>query len=83
MVTAVATDCQHGMPTPASCMDCMYEGNVPPAPRPEREHVAITFEAKFEGHCGGCDLPIYPGQQVHRLEPTGRYVHAFSGCEPA
>jgi len=77
------TACTHGFLKPEQCVDCMYEGNVPPAPKAERESIAATFEAKFEGQCGGCNLPIYPGQHVHRLEPTGRYVHAFAGCDPA
>lgn len=82
MVT-VTTDCQHGMPTPASCLSCM-EGPVvdPRDTKPQADRIASTFEARFEGQCPTCDLPVYPGQIVHRLEPSGAYVHAFSGCEP-
>ena len=75
-------ECPHGMPSRMACTDCMYDGNVEPRPRPEADHVARTFEAQFDGECGGCNLPISAGQYEHRLEPSGRYVHAFQGCEP-
>lgn len=73
------TACTHGMPSPASCVECMEEGNLPPTPRPEPDHVVATFRAKFEGSCRVCGFAIQVGQVVHKLEPSETYVHA--GCQ--
>jgi hypothetical protein len=73
-------DCTHGMPTPASCVTCMEDGNLPPAPRPEPDHVVATLRAQYEGQCPSCNLPIQVGAIVHKLEPSERYVH--TGCAP-
>lgn len=73
--------CSHGMPTPASCVTCMEEGPVGP-PRVHHhppEVVELTLQARYAGHCNGCNLPIRIGQVVHRLD-SGRYVHM--GCQP-
>lgn len=74
------TDCPHGMPTPASCMPCMEEGNMPPVVVADPDHIVATFYAKYDGECPGCGLSISVGQTVHKLEPSGRYVH--EGCQP-
>lgn len=44
-------DCTHGMPTPASCVECMEDGNLAPPPRPEAETMA-----------GPARAAVYPGQ---------------------
>lgn len=74
-------ECTHGMPTPGSCLTCMEDGNLPAAPRPLPDRIFSTFSARYDGTCAGCDEPITVGDNVHRLEPSGRYVHAFRGCE--
>lgn len=73
--------CSHGMPTPASCVDCMEAGPVAPPKAKEPETVVATFRARHPGQCEGCNLPIAVGQLLYRLEPSGRYVH--EGCEPS
>lgn len=66
--------CTHGMPTPASCIDCMDEG-VGIAPSiPEAPTVEAVFAAKYPGHCGGCNLPVSVGQRLARLS-NGTYQH--------
>lgn len=71
-------DCTHGMPTPAACVDCMDEGNLP-APRREKATIEYTFTARFAGHCGACNLPVSAGQKAARLS-TGALVHGW--CTP-
>lgn len=70
--------CPHGMPSPPSCVECMEDGPVAPPERTRRPTVEATFQARYAGHCSGCNLPITPGQVVHRLSDE-RYVH--QGCE--
>lgn len=67
------TDCPHGMPTPASCLDCMDEGNLPPAPI-EREERDYDFPAQHPGDCPSCHLPINVGQRIVKTT-LGRYLH--------
>lgn len=55
--------CDHGMPTPSSCVSCMDEGNLPVPPR-QRETVERYYVAKSDGHCTGCDLPVTVGQHM-------------------
>lgn len=55
--------CPHAMPTPASCLDCMDEGNLPVKPR-RRETVERHFVARHDGHCTGCGLPVVVGQHM-------------------
>lgn len=70
--------CTHGLPDPACCTDCMYEGNLtPPPPSAEREHVdpdARAVQAVFPGHCPGCNFPILAGQRI-RVTSRDRWVH--------
>jgi hypothetical protein len=66
--------CEHGMPSPASCVDCMYEGDLPPPPKPVPPTVEVMFTAVFEGHCRGCDEPIEVGQRICKLS-DGTCVH--------
>lgn len=61
----MATACPHGMPTPGSCVDCMDEGNIAPAPRPEPARALRFITARFPGECrGGCGLAIHEGQTI-------------------
>ena len=66
--------CPHGMPSPASCIDCMDEGLLPPPPKPEVPEPGHSFEAAYPGHCKGCDLPIHPGQRITAMT-DGTYRH--------
>jgi hypothetical protein len=70
------TACPHGMPSPASCWECMEEGNLPAAPRPRPpEREGPSFPARYEGtHCRGCNLEIHVGQPIVRTT-HGHYVH--------
>lgn len=68
------SDCTHGMPTPASCIDCMAEGNLP-VPRREAPVVEATFLARFDGDCRSCHLGIHVGQRIARMSDD-TYRHA-------
>lgn len=58
--------CTHGMPTPASCVECMNEGNMPaPPPKPTAEY---TVTAQFAGRCPGCHEEIEIGDLIARVE---------------
>ena len=71
--------CTHGMPSPASCIECMEDGPVmPPSAQPQVEVEAVLV-ARFDGHCSRCNLPIHIDQYIVRLSDD-RYVHA--GCAP-
>lgn len=75
------TTCPHGMPSPGSCLDCMDEGNLPPAPKPEQPVPGeFWFAAKFAGTCRGCGLAFPEGQPIRRLSDHSGYVH--DGCTP-
>lgn len=78
-MTAVP-ECTHGMPSPASCVDCMADGPVAPPARVEPERPGSgTWPAQFEGTCPDCVLPITVGQRIHRSS-AGRYFH--ERCAP-
>lgn len=63
----MSAGCEHGMPTPGSCVECMAEGNLAPPPRPAPPTVVQRLTARFPGHCRGCNLPIHEGQRIARL----------------
>lgn len=76
----IITECTHGMPTPASCFECMEDGPVAPPTRNVPETVdGPAFAANWPGECPGCDRPIVVGQTI-RATSRGRYVH--QGCTP-
>lgn len=66
--------CTHGMPSPASCIDCMDEGIGIALRKPEKLEIEATFPAKFPGHCNGCNLPVAVGQRLARMS-NGAYQH--------
>lgn len=72
----VATVCTHGMPSPASCVDCMQDGPVSaPAPAPEQLLRAVRWlDARYDGQCAR-----RPG---HEIEPGDRigYVEGVGWC---
>lgn len=55
--------CDHGMPTPSSCVSCMEDGNLPARPQ-RREAIERYSTASGDGHCNGCDLPVHSGQHM-------------------
>lgn len=71
--------CTHGMPTPASCVTCMADGNLePPAPKRELRAESAPFSARYPDHCAGCNLEIHEGVLVVRMT-DGTYRHARCG----
>lgn len=69
--------CRHGMPSPASCIECMDDDGLGAEPVPPLT-IEATFTARYTGHCtGGCNLPIGEGERVARMS-DGTYRHA--GC---
>lgn len=78
----MADPCPHGMPSPASCWECMEDGNLPALPRPEPlTVVSRPFAARFDGHCPGCNTEIHAGQPIVRLSDD-THRHDFLGCLP-
>lgn len=79
MAVTPTRPCTHGMPSAASCIVCMDEGNIAPGhDGPGPEAMGRPFPAKFDGDCPGCDLAIHEGQPIRRWS-DGRYRH--DGCE--
>ena len=70
--------CPHGMPSPPTCIDCMYEGGVTPPPLPVAPEKAVSapFRATYAGRCP-CGAPIEVGEMIVRTD-RDRYAH--SGC---
>lgn len=68
------SECIHGLDE-AWCATCLHG----PARRDQPPTIEATFRARYEGQCSGCDLPINPGQTIHKLS-NDRYVH--EGCQP-
>ncbi len=72
--------CTHGMPSPASCWECMEDGNlVPPKSERLRDETGV-FRARFDGDCPSCGLAIHVGQEIRRWSDD-RYRHA--SCHPS
>lgn len=73
--------CTHGYVSPLSCVECMYDGNLPTVPAPARLTVEHTGHvARFDGHCSGCNLGIHRGQAVARLsDGTWRHDECVEG----
>ncbi len=55
--------CTHGMPSPASCIECMEDGPVAP-PRPSTPEIQYEMVAKFGGICNHCFLPLIIGDDI-------------------
>jgi len=75
-----ASTCAHGFPSPASCVECMEEGVLAPPPKPKPEQVVIgPIRARWDAHCGGCNLPIVVGHSIVKTDRE-RWIHL--GCLP-
>lgn len=63
---------------PATCPPCRRTtGRDPHITRTAATTVEFGFTARYDGECGRCHLPIYPGQPCAQLG-DGRNVH--QGC---
>lgn len=69
--------CPHGYRTASSCLDCMMEGPLPPAPK-EELRIAFVFDAKYDSTCPVCNGEINVGDRIARLTDDS-YVCAM-GC---
>ena len=67
---SAVVECRHGLDED-TCSTCKH-GVARPVMR-EADYVTV---ARFEGHCTGCNLPIYVGQTIASFH--GRFVH--QGC---
>lgn len=69
--------CTHGMPSPATCFECMEEGPVAPPPTrpapPEQE--GEPFPARYYTQCRHCNTAVHVGELIVRTT-HGTYVHA-------
>lgn len=72
--------CPHGMPSPASCTDCMADGPVAPPPR--WKAIDGPFRARFPGVCTGCDSEFAVSDLVQRYDRGERTVYVHQGHRP-
>lgn len=70
----MADRCLHGMPTPASCFDCMEAGNLDPAPRPDPERAVASTTARYPGRCDACTRDIEEGDVIVHTTRE-RWIH--------
>lgn len=67
--------CTHGMPSPATCFDCMEAGIMaPPPPKPTERRTGRAFQSRYDGSCPSCTLPIRQGEFIQRTT-FDRYHH--------
>lgn len=66
--------CPHGYPTPASCFECMEDGNVEVPKREPEKAVVGPVVATWTSDCPGCGLNIWPGQRVVKTD-RDRWMH--------
>lgn len=78
----MTTPCSHGMPSPASCVDCMDDGNIPERPNPVWHRVLglHDFNARYAGTCVLCERSILAGQRITTLEKGDQQGYAHTGC---
>lgn len=69
----MGADCSHGMPTPASCWDCMIAGALDVPPR-EPERVLVILTARYPGLCDSCSRSIEEGDVIAKTDRE-RWVH--------
>lgn len=70
-----AGPCEHGMPSPASCVSCMEEVGLGAPERPASESPFV--EARFNGtRCRMCEGTIWVGDTIGAVESG--WAHA--GC---
>ena len=54
-------ECKHGLPA-GSCSSCKHRYRPP-----EPLTVEFTFNARYDGHCAVCNLPIVFDQRISRM----------------
>jgi hypothetical protein len=71
--------CPHGMPAPATCLECMEDGPVAPPARWKK--VGGAFAASYPGACPAGDA-IEIGDLVQRWDrdDTSKYAHSDCGA---
>lgn len=70
--------CTHGMPSPASCVDCMNDDGLGAAPiRPVEPAMSEPLSAIFGTRCPYCEEGIAVGDQI-MLFSDGTWRHP--GC---
>lgn len=68
-------ECTHGMPTPASCVACMLDGNLgPPKKKTEVIQADRSFTASYGGWCSLGHDEIVPDEKICSLS-DGTYAH--------
>lgn len=77
--TATVTSCSHGMPTPAACVECMEDGNIPPRPRVREVADSPVIPARHAAGCDVCGERIEQGDDIVHTN-LDRWVH--STCVP-
>lgn len=70
MSTIEEDECPHGMEDPSWCSICKHKGDIVVVVDDDE----YNFTARFDGHCGECNLPISVGQRCRHLS-NGRNVH--------
>ena len=70
--------CIHGLGPVSACVICNGR-----AKREKAEHAEAPrkFPAKYAGHCGGCNLPIFAGQLIAWL-PDREVMHIECWGQP-
>lgn len=82
----VPMNCPHGMPSRASCIDCMLDGPVEVQAQQSRlldykEYIdGFIPEAQYEGQCSGCNLPIHLGEPLYRMKKGERTWWIHTTC---
>ena len=67
--------CDHGMPNPAACTECMMEGPLPAAPKDDIR-IAYVFRAKFTSKCHHCGDEMREAEDTVARLTDDSYVHA-------
>ena len=70
--------CKHAF-LPDECAICKYilRWVLPPSQFPDEDPTVPQVKAKYEGHCIGCNLPIYPGQYVSPADNTWAHTECL------
>lgn len=71
--------CPHGMPTPASCLDCMETTGLGATPEEQEVAAGPEIPASFPGYCQPGDDRIEAGDLIVTTS-EGRWAHP--GCLP-
>lgn len=72
-MTLSTSDCPHGMPSKASCVECMYDGPVGAStPRQTEKLTAVRWmAARYEGKCARNWHDVETGDRIGYVEGVG------------